>query len=338
MSFLTALFELNGTATRKQAFRVFLVLAGAVLVIEGLRAQAPDFLRFAFPVFGLVVVWWWATLVRRFHDAGRSGVWALLLPVPYLGGLVSIVALFLRADRPFNDGKAGLRGAGTFGLIVVVLFFATRLFWAPFWIPSESMKPTLLVGDYFVARLVGASGLQRGDVVVIRDPSFGAERVARLIGLPGDTLLMQAGVPVLNGQPLVQTDAGMFQETYGPQGPSGNMPRCANAVVGVGGTCEKRLQRETLPDGRSYVVADIETASFADTTTQVTVPPGQFFLLGDNRDNSADSRFAAGAGGMGFVPAENVVGRVTRVIFSSAGAQLWALWDWRWARLFKAVE
>ncbi len=338
MSVLTALFDLNGTATRKQAFRVFLVVLATFGSAALVERFAPTLLRFVIPVAGLLGVWWWATLVRRFHDAGRSGAWAVLLPVPIVGLLVSVAGLFLKPDRPFNDSNAGLRMAGTLGLVFVALLALSRVFWAPYWIPSESMKPSLLVGDYFVTRLGNGANMQRGDVVVFRHPVNGATMVARLVGLPGDQVAMKAGAPVLNGATLAQTEAGLLGETYGPQGPNGVMPRCTNAVVGVGGICEKRLQRETLPDGRSYLVADIETGSFADDTAIFTVPEGQLFLLGDNRDNSTDSRFAQGAGGMGFVPAENVIGRATRVIVSSAGAQLWALWDWRWARIFKAVE
>lgn len=338
MPILTALFDLNGTATRKQAFRVFLVLILGFIATTALAGFAPDALRFGSPVFGGLVVWWWATLVRRLHDGGRSGAWALLLMVPVLGALVSLVALFLRQARPFNDSHAGLRAAGSFGLVMVALFFATRFFWAPFWSPSESMKPTLLVGDYYMTRYAGAGDLARGDVVVFRHPVNGSPMVKRLIGLPGDVVQMQGGLLVLNGQPVAQSDAGISRETYGPQGPQGLIPRCSNAVVGIGGSCEVRLRREALPEGRSYLVADVEHQAFADDMGPFTVPEGQLFFLGDHRDNSLDSRFAQGAGGLGFVSAENVVGRVTRVVFSASGTALWAFWDWRGDRFFKAVE
>jgi signal peptidase I len=162
--------------------------------------------------------------------------------------------------------------------------------------------------------------------------------VKRLIGLPGDVVQMQGGFSVLNGQPLAQEDAGVSRETYGPQGPSGFMPRCSNAVVGIGGICELQLRRETLPEGRSYLVANVEDGAHPDNMGPFSVPEGQIFFLGDHRDNSSDSRFAQGAGGLGFVPAENVVGRVTRIIFSASGSSLWAFWDWRGDRFFRAVE
>lgn len=338
MPFLTALFDLNGTATRKQALRVFVVLVAALAGVALLERWAPSYTRYALPFFGLVHVWWWATVVRRLHDAGRSGGWAALMVVPLLAALVSVAALLPRSHRTFNDSHAGLRAAGSVALVLVVLFWVSRLFWAPFWIPAESMKPTLLVGDYLAVTHMPAQDLQRGDVVVFRHPVTGVPMVARLIGVPGDVLRMQAGQVEMNGARLAQEDAGLMRETYRPQGPLATLPRCFNAVVGVGGICEKQLARETLPDGRSYRVANIETGAFADDIGPFAVPEGHLFLLGDNRDNSADSRFAQGAGGLGFVPAENVIGRVTRVIVSTAGTSLWAVWDWRGDRMFGSVE
>lgn len=338
MPLLAALFDLNGTATRKQAFRVFLVLVLGLAATLALAEFAPGYLRFAAPAFGMLIVWWWATLVRRLHDAGRSGVWALLLIVPVAGVLTSLAGLFLGQDRPYNDSHAGLRAAGSFGLVLVALFWLTRLFWSPFWSPSESMKPTLLTGDYYVTRYAQAESLVRGDVVVFRHPVNGSPMVKRLIGLPGDVVQVQEGLLVLNGQPVSQEDAGVSREIYGPQGPAGLMPRCSNAVVGIGGICELHLRRETLPEGRGYLVANVEDGAHADNMGPFTVPEGQLFFLGDHRDNSSDSRFAQGAGGLGFVPAENVVGRVTRVIFSASGSSLWAFWDWRGDRFFRAVE
>lgn len=338
MPLLTALFDLHGTATRKQALRVFAVLLVAIAVAMLVERLAPDYSRFVVPLVGFVYVWWWATAVRRLHDAGRSGVWALALCVPVLGLLASLMVLFLRADRPFNGGLAGLQLAGSLGLVLLTLLSASRLTWAPYWAPAVSMKPTLSAGDYLAVRHLGAAALLRGDLVVFRHPVSGEAHIHRLIGLAGDVVAMQGGQLVLNGQTLPQEDAGVLQEIYGTQGPLGSLPRCSNTVVGVGAICETDLRSETLPEGRSYRVANIEDGGFADDIGPFTVPEGQMFLLGDNRDDSADSRFAQAAGGLGFVPLENVIGRVTRVIFSSAGSSPWAVWAWRSDRIFRSVE
>jgi len=338
MPFLTALFDLNGTATRKQALRVFLVLLVALVCLALVRFSWPSAERFANPLVGLVVVWWFATAVRRLHDAGHSGGWAVLLLVPYVGVLVAIWVLMLRGDRPFNNSHAGLRAAGSVGLGLMALLSLSRAFWAPYGSPSESMKPSLLVGDYLVTRYASAENLSRGDVVVFRHPVTGVPVVKRLIGLPGDRIQMAGGAVVLNDAALAQADAGMMTELFLPQGPMRLLPRCTNGVVGIGGRCDLALLRETLPDGRSYLTGNLDGHGFADNTDTFTVPAGRLFLLGDNRDDSADSRIAQAAGGLGFVPAENVIGRVTRVLFSSAGADLWQIWDWRGDRMFKAVE
>lgn len=338
MPFLTAFFDLNGTTTRKQALRVFLVLVLMIAGLAAIRTFAPDFERFGLPIFGLVYVWWLATVVRRLHEAGHSGAWTLLLLVPFAGIPVAFAVLFMRATRPFNNSHAGLRVAGTAGLVLLAFYWLTRAFWTPEWSISESMKPTLLVGDYVMTRYVDAEDLMRGDVVVFRDPATGLPTIKRLIGVPGDRVQLQQGALILNGVRLAQTAVGSMTETFAAQGASGILPRCTNGVVGIGGACDLSLVRERLTDVRSWLIGNLDDGLFGDDTAVFSVPEGHFFFLGDNRDNSADSRLAQGAGGLGFVPAENVIGRVTGVLFSSAGAHLWQIGDWRGDRIFRAVE
>jgi signal peptidase I len=236
--------------------------------------------------------------------------------------------------------------------------FRTLLF-QPFWIPSESMKSTLLIGDFvFVNKMAYGyskyscplslcplsgrlmfSEPERGDVVVFRHPANDNDMVKRLIGLPGDKIQMKAGLLYINDAVAPQVSDGIFEEIMEPQGPMRNRPRCANEVVGDGAVCQKERAIETLPNGRSHVVLNINNATaLPDNSAIFTVPEASYFFMGDNRDNSADSRFAKDAGGVGFVPVENLIGRADRIIFSSAGASMLAFWTWRSDRFFKAVE
>ena len=231
------------------------------------------------------------------------------------------------------------------------------LFFQPFWIPSGSMKPTLLIGDFlfvnkfaygysrhscpwslcpFSGRILGSEP-ERGDVVVFKHPGNGTDYIKRLIGLPGDRVQMREGVLYINDQPLPQEPAPDFVETYAPQGPMQGMPRCVNRPVGAGEDCVKRAAAETLPEGQRHAILDIDRG-FGDTTPVFTVPEGEFFFMGDNRDNSMDSRFAQAAGGVGFVPADHLIGRADRIMFSSAGKSMLFFWTWRADRFFKAVD
>ena len=129
----------------------------------------------------------------------------------------------------------------------------------------------------------------------------------------------------------------MLSQPMMPQGPEGSPPRCANAPVGMGGTCEKERAIETLPNGVSHTILNIGNQS-TDNTGVFVVPEGHYFFMGDNRDNSTDSRVDQIAGGVGYVPYENLIGRADRVMFSSAGRSMLYFWTWRGNRFFKAIE
>lgn len=246
------------------------------------------------------------------------------------------------------------------------------LFFQPFWIPSGSMKSTLLIGDFLFVnkmaygysyascptiRLGGmvidaenicgvidgdntrilAGEPERGDVIVFRHPVSGIDYIKRLIGTPGDTVQMKDGQLYLNGEAVAREPISDFVETYEPQGPQRKRPRCSDGPVGEGGDCPKRAYRETLPNGVSYTTLDIGNQG-SDNTPVYTVPAGHYFFMGDNRDNSTDSRVPQRAGGVGFVPYENLIGRADRIMFSSAGRSMLAFWTWRSDRYFAAVE
>ena len=128
------------------------------------------------------------------------------------------------------------------------------------------------------------------------------------------TVMQREAAPTVAAE---QVPDGVFVEEFGQQGPQGSLPRCANGVQGQGGMCEKERLIETLPGGVSHVILNIGNREAADNTREVTVPEGHYFFMGDNRDNSRDSREPLPTG-VGFVPYENIVGRADRIIFSSS--------------------
>ena len=193
------------------------------------------------------------------------------------------------------------------------------LFFQPFWIPSGSMKPTLLIGDFlFVNKMaygysrhscpfslcpfdgrILAREPQRGDVVVFKHPTNGTDYIKRLIGLPGDRIQMVDGVLYINGEALPQEPDGTFVEPNVPQGPMRSMPRCSEPPGGAGRRLHQREGRSRpCPAARRHAILNIEDG-FGDDTPVFTVPEGEFFFMGDNRDNSMDSRFPRSAGGVG---------------------------------------
>ena len=239
--------------------------------------------------------------------------------------------------------------------LVIAGVFRT-LFFQPFYIPSGSMKDTLLIGDFLFVnkmaygyskyscpwalcpisgRILG-SDPERGDVIVFRHPTNGQDFIKRLIGLPGDTVQMRDGRLYLNGEAVPVEPAGVFDEVFEPQGPEGRNPSCKRGT-GVDGTpCQSDRYIETLPGGTRHDILDIGTTG-ADNTPVYTVPEGQYFFMGDNRDNSQDSRFKLTDGGVGFVPKEFLIGRADLIAFSSGGASLFYVWKWRADRFFKWV-
>jgi len=234
----------------------------------------------------------------------------------------------------------------------LALAFVVHVFlFQPFTIPSGSMIPTLLVGDYlfvskfsygyskysfpfglniFNGRIFGSTP-ERGDVAVFKLPRDNkTDYIKRVIGLPGDRIEINNGILYINGQAIERERTDDF--------------------VGPGSTCnfpqkQIRVARyiETLPNGVKYPTLDCSTDSDGDRARVFVVPEGHYFMMGDNRDNSTDSRFSSHSGGVGFVPFENFVGRADIIFFSADETASWlAPWRWpfeiRWGRFFELIR
>ena len=253
-------------------------------------------------------------------------------------------------------------------LAAIVLIFRSFVF-APFNIPSESMHPRLLIGDYllvskwpygvsryslpfspplFEGRIFGSLP-ERGDVVVVHAPGdANVDYIKRVIGLPGDVIQMRAGILEINGKPVKKVRVGDFVTPVtqgmrdaaaleGTEFPCWK-PQYEEPAKGGGSQCRYPQYRETLPEGKSYLWLDIEPYQRGDDTEAKMVPEGQLLLMGDNRDRSADSRYPADGVWIGLVPTENLVGRAQFVVFSTDGSARWLLpWTWfsaaRWDRV-----
>ncbi len=226
-------------------------------------------------------------------------------------------------------------------LVVAVLVFRIFIF-TPFTIPSESMLPRLQNGDFLLAakwpygysnyslpynapllpgRIFGGEPA-RGDVVIFKHPVDETDYVKRVIGLPGDTVALRGGQVFLNGEPLPREPMADFEIAISPNtGCAWGGIETTNAAGEL--VCRYNRFRETLPGGRSYEVLDFGPYSGDDYAPRI-IPEGHLFVMGDNRDNSRDSRFEARAGdAVGILPQDLLVGRASIIMFSTDGSAEW---------------
>lgn len=238
-------------------------------------------------------------------------------------------------------------------LFVLAAWVLRSLIVAPFSIPSGSMLPTMAIGDYlFVHKWpygyskysfpfqfprfegrVFAAYPKRGDIIVFRPPGQeNVDFIKRAIGLPGDTIEVRDGRVILNGSPLVRQSAGFIPVRVSPNSPcrvvGGATPMVRRAPDG-GEDCLYPAYRESLPGGPNYVTIDQVDTSPGDQFPATVVPAGHVFMMGDNRDDSLDSRFSPYVGGVGLVPIEHLVGRASRRFWSTDGNAEW-LKPWTW--------
>ena len=247
-----------------------------------------------------------------------------------------------------SQNAGWLRTLVDLAVIVLIVSAAKTAIAEPFYVPSGSMEPTLLIGDELLAtkypygysgaslpsffaapntsRIFGALP-KRGDVVVFRWPGDRSQVwVKRVIGLPGDRIALRDGRVIINGEPVGLRSAGRGQ-----------------AEVEDGSSTTAARMIETLPGGREHTIFKMVPREPLDNVDEIQVPAGHLFVMGDNRDNSADSRVPLASGGVGLLPVDDLVGRVDGIVGSwDLGMKSQPIWTWpqglRLSRFFSAVN
>jgi signal peptidase I len=283
-----------------------------------------------------------------FWETVKTVFWALLIAMVFRSALY----------QPFSIPSGSMKPTLFVGDYLFVSKFAYgyshySLPFAPDWFSGRIWSEAPERGDVVVFKRPGLDACTQGpiDMAVNLYNSFTGGRpgapedcvdyVKRVVGLPGDQIQVVGGILHINGEALQTVRAGDFSEPNVRRGSPPRLPNCSNGPVHVGGNCLKEHWRETLPEGRVHsilntrgVMGDVEGNSFPDKTAIYTVPEGHFFFMGDNRDNSVDSRYRDQ---VGFVPFENLIGRAEVIALSSDGP-FWQIWNWRGDRFFRSIE
>lgn len=259
------------------------------------------------------------------------------------------------ADKPAKKSAAS-EWWETIVVVVEALLIAIILrsfLYQPFSIPTASMQQTLMIGDYFVAnkfvwgygkhsfslgrygnftaldfelpindRILGRAP-NRGDIAVFRPVPQNIEYIKRVVGMPGDRIQVTAGRLYINGTMVEREEIGKALDTDSN-----------------GDTREVTVYRETFPEGTNHIIQEISDNGALDNTSEYVVPAGHYFMMGDNRDRSADSRVLSQ---VGYVPAVNLIAKAEARFFSiKDNLPPWQIWQWpanvRWDRMFQGVD
>jgi signal peptidase I len=256
------------------------------------------------------------------------------------------------AKRAKHQRKETASSLVRFILAVALVAWAFRSFVVqPFYIPSGSMLPTLQIGDYIAVakwpygysryslpfalpRLKGqvlGRLPHRGDVVVFRHPVENADLIKRVIGLSGDTVEVRSGRLILNGRQVARQPLPLARITVTANSPCRVVPPALPKAIVVNdqAVCVYQAFLETLPGGPSYTVLNQVDGGAGDDFPSTRVPAGHVFLMGDNRDDSLDSRFPTADAGVGMLPVENLVGRAIVTFWSTNGSASYVKpWTW----------